>query len=90
MALAFEIGVREGKNFSVALRGSRQSFQWAVFSRAAARFGQDIGNTSGLFLILRGFAPLREIHGGGLAAQVGRFGETTLPVFIRRQKQCGR
>ena len=44
-----------------------------VFSRAAARFGQDIGNTSGLFLILRGFAPLREIHGGGLAAQVGRF-----------------
>jgi hypothetical protein len=45
-----------------------------VFSRAAARFGQDIGNTSGLFLILRGFAPLREIHGGGYAAQVGRFG----------------
>ena len=36
-----------------------------VFSRAAARFGQDIGNTSGLFLILRRFAPLREIHGGG-------------------------
>ncbi len=29
-----------------------------------------------------GFAPLREIHGGGLAAQVGRFGETTLPVFL--------
>ena len=63
---------------------SFQSSQFSVipvFSRAAARFGQDIGNTSGLFLILRGFAPLREIHGGGYAAQVGRFGETALPVF---------
>ena len=58
-----------------------------VFSRAAARFGQDIGNTSGLFLILRGFAPLREIHGGGYAAQVGRFGETTPPVFIHCLKK---
>ena len=28
-------------------------------------------------------------RGGGYAAQVGRFGETTLPVFIRRQNNVG-